>query len=245
MPLNSMPTNTIQKKLGTSLTKLRGGGGQSTEDMIEIDINGTTSNDPKLISEHFNDFFSSIGKAISDSIPFVNPTTTPQPELNVNPELIFDRISPSLVCDIINLLPSKNSCDINGISNSLIKFLKNEIASPLAHIFDLSLQMGIFPEELKISRVVPIFKAGNPLFCDNYRPIALVSSIAKILEKIVSIRLTNHLELNNIIYPHQFGFQRGLSTEHNLLHLVNYVSNALNKGEYCIGVFLDLKKPLM
>ena len=230
------------KKTWDIFNKITGRGGQSTEDMIEIDINGTTSNDPKLISEHFNDFFSSIGKAISDSIPFVNPTTTPQPELNVNPELIFDRISPSMVCDIINLLPSKNSCDINGISNSLIKFLKNEIASPLAHIFDLSLQMGIFPEELKISRVVPIFKAGNPLFCDNYRPIALVSSIAKILEKIVSIRLTNHLELNNIIYPHQFGFQRGLSTEHNLLHLVNYVSNALNKGEYCIGVFLDLKK---
>jgi len=78
--------------------------------------------------------------------------------------------------------------------------------------------------------------------CDNYRPIALQSNISKILEKFVCIRLVNHLELNKIIHPHQFGFQRSKNTQHNLISLTNYISNALNDGEYCIGVFLDLKK---
>ncbi len=62
------------------------------------------------------------------------------------------------------------------------------------------------------------------------------------LDKIVSVKLTNYLQLNKLLYKHQYGFQRGLSTEHNLIHVVNYISNALNNGNYCIGIFLDLRK---
>lgn len=58
----------------------------------------------------------------------------------------------------------------------------------------------------------------------------------------VTIKLTNHLQINNLLYKHQYGFQRGKSTEQNLLHVVNFVQSALNKGNFCIGVFLDLKK---
>ncbi len=112
----------------------------------------------------------------------------------------------------------------------------------MAHIFNLSIQQGIFPTKLKVSRTVPIFKAGDPLLCDNYRPISLVKSISKVLEKIISIHLVNHLEINKLIHPHQYGFQQGKSTEHNLLHVINHVGNALNDGNYCLGVFLDLKK---
>ena len=71
--------------------------------------------------------------------------------------------------------------------------------------------------------------------CDNYRPISLQNSIAKILEKIVSTQLVNHLELNNLLYKHQYGFLRGRSTEQTLLHLTNKIGKA-------ISLFLDLKK---
>ena len=58
----------------------------------------------------------------------------------------------------------------------------------------------------------------------------------------VHINITNHLKINNLLCKHQFGFLRGRSTEHNLLHVVNYISNALNSGNFCIGIFLNLKK---
>jgi hypothetical protein len=70
----------------------------------------------------------------------------------------------------------------------------------------------------------------------------LVKTFAKLLEKIVAKKLTHHLNVNNIIDPLQFNFQSGLSTEHNLLHLTNYVANAMNENKFGIGVFLDLKK---
>jgi hypothetical protein len=109
-------------------------------------------------------------------------------------------------------------------------------------IFNLSITGGIFPEKFKISRTVPIFKAVNPTLCDNYRPISLLSTLSKILEKFIAIQLTNHLELNGFFYKHQYSFQRGKSTEHNLVHLTNSIYSALNEKKYSIGLFLELKK---
>jgi hypothetical protein len=131
---------------------------------------------------------------------------------------------------------------MDGISMHLLKYVDSAIAVPLAHIFNLSLRSGIFPEKLKTSRVIPIFKSGDSLSPDNYRPISLINAFGKILEKIVATELINHLNSNNLIYQKQFGFQKGLSTEHNLIHLVNYVSNALNDNKFCVGIFLDIKK---
>jgi hypothetical protein len=103
-------------------------------------------------------------------------------------------------------------------------------------------QEGKFPDRLKTRRTVPIFKVGNPELCDNYRPIALLSSLSKILEKLVSVQLVNYLDRNKLIYHHQYGFQPNRSTEHNLIHAVNYIGNAMNDGKYAVGVFFDLKK---
>jgi Reverse transcriptase (RNA-dependent DNA polymerase) len=88
------------------------------------------------------------------------------------------------------------------------------------HIFNLSLKNYVFHSKLKTSRTVPIFKTGDKLLCDNYRPISLLSSISKILEKAVANRLVNHLKYNKLLYPNQFGFQEGTSTIHHLLKMI-------------------------
>ena len=124
----------------------------------------------------------------------------------------------------------------------MTKYIIDTIAKPLSHIFNLSLTTRTFPEKLKICRVVPIFKSGDPELCDNYRPISLVKTFSKILEKIVAEKLVYHLNENQLLYAHQYGFQKNKLTEHNLLHVINYISSALNNNMYCIGVFLDLKK---
>ena len=91
-------------------------------------------------------------------------------------------------------------------------------------------------------KIMMDYNAGDAKLCDNYRPISLVNTLSKILEKIVAIKLTNHLQINDLLYKHQYGFQKGKSTEHNLIQVVNFIANALNNGNFCIGVFLDLKK---
>jgi len=150
--------------------------------------------------------------------------------------------TPEHIKKVISKFQPKTSCDVQGQSTKMIKFISNEIAAPLSHIFNLSLAQGIFPEKLKNCRVIPIFKSGDNLNVDNYRPISLLSSISKILEKIVAEKLIFHLTSNDLLYNHQYGFLPNKSTEQNLLHIVNYITEALNDGMYCMGVFLDLRK---
>ena len=126
----------------------------------------------------------------------------------------FDNVSEVTVIEIISNMEAKTSLDANGICMKMLKFIRYEIAKPLAHLFNLSLNNGVFPARLKVCRTVPIFKSGDNTSCDNYRPISLLSSISKILEKIVANNLVSHLENNNLIYENQYGFLRGKSTVH-------------------------------
>jgi len=159
------------------------------------------------------------------------------PTLNNIQNLELGSTSQVHVCDIIKSMQPKNSCDIDGLSTKLLQKLQIELSLPLAHIFNLSLNTGVFPSKLKCSRTVPIFKAGRTDLCDNYRPIALLSSLSKVLEKMVSVQLVNHLDRNKILYKHQYGFQRNKSTEHSIIHAMNYISQAMNDNKYTVGVF--------
>ena len=214
----------------------------SNNKVEKLTTNGITTTNPVEIANQFNNFFADVGTSISNS---THPTKV-LPESFIQhtdkPDLVLNQTSPESIINILKLLKPKTSADIDGISIKLLKTLAQEISVPLSHIFNLSLNQGVFPMALKSSRVTPIFKAGNSEVCDNYRPISLQSSISKILEKIVSINLTNHLDINNLIYKNQFGFQKGKSTEQNLLLVTDFIANALNDGDYCIGIFLDLKK---
>jgi hypothetical protein len=209
----------------------------------KITVNGQSITSSVNIANEFNDFFSSVGNTISNSVQPIEKTAcdflVEKPEV---PDLDLSGTSQAEIVEIIRSFESKSSSDLDGISTKLLKFIAIEISFPLYHIFNLSLSTGNFPSKLKKSRIVPIFKAGDCENCDNYRPISLLSTLSKILEKIVQKKLVNHLESNNLLYKHQYGFIRGKCTEYNLLHVTNKITEALNDGKYCVGIFLDLKK---
>ena len=218
------------------------GSNSNNSKIDKITVDGKTLDNPLDIANEFNNFFTSAGKKIANEII---PTTKPPESYLPNEsehKLEFSMVSQAEVVNIIQGFQSKSSFDREGISMKLMKFVALEICHPVAHIFSLSLEQGIFPSKLKTSRIVPIHKSGRTDSCDNYRPISLLSSISKVLEKIVSIKLVNHLEFNKLISPRQFCFQKNKNTEQNLLKVVNFVSNELNQGNFCIGIFLDLKK---
>jgi hypothetical protein len=124
-------------------------------------------------------------------------------------------------------------------------FLKNvtlQLLKPLTHVINLSFRNGYVPSQMKIAKVVPIFKNGDPLLLDNYRPISLLSNFSKIIEKVMCNRLTMYLESNNLISKHQFGFRKKHSTVHPILHLLNAVSEASSRKKYTLAIFCDLRK---
>ncbi len=229
------------KKTWEPLNEIIGKANQK-EPLSKINVDGKPESDPIKIANHFNSFFTSIGQKIADDVQ--NVAIQPEDYINydrVIPDLLLGNTTPEHILKIISKFKPKPSCDIHGVSTGMIKFIGPEIAKPLSYIFNLSLRTGVFPQKLKQCRVIPIFMA-NRLDVDNYCPISLLSSISKILEKIVAEKLLFHLTENDLLYTHQYGFIPKRSAEHNLLHIINYVSAALNDGNYCVGVFLDLKK---
>ena len=118
------------------------------------------------------------------------------------------------------------------------------ITTPLCHLFNLSLQTGYVPDQLKSAKVVPVFKSGDKHNFTNYRPISLLSSFAKLLEKIVAHQVLGFLHKNNILFKHQYGFRKSHNTTHPIIHFLDKIYNGLNSNnpEYTLGIFLDLKK---
>ena len=126
----------------------------------------------------------------------------------------------------------------------LLKFLKltpdNRI-NGLTHIFNLSINKGVFPSELKIAKVIPIFKKGTPLDVNNYRPISL-PVVLKIIERIVYNCVYSYFNRNNFFHKLQFGFRKNYVTNHAVTKLVETVTDAFEQKEFVVGVFLDLSK---
>ena len=112
----------------------------------------------------------------------------------------------------------------------------------MLHIFFQSLKFGIVPYKFKIAKVVPIYKSGPSEDLNNYRPISLISNFAKILEKIVNLRLIKFLDSNNIISNQQFGFRKDHSTSHPMTILLNKAAAALNSKKHLLIIFCDLRK---
>ena len=109
-------------------------------------------------------------------------------------------------------------------------------------MINISLRQGIFPKELKVAKVIPVYKSEDSHIFGNYRPISLLPVFSKVFEKCVAKQLTDYLNFNDLFYELQFGFRKGHSTIHPLVKFLNYVSEAHNNHEHALAIFIDLKK---
>ena len=101
---------------------------------------------------------------------------------------------------------------------------------------------GIFPDQLKIAKVCPIFKEGDKNVFTNYRPISILPCLSKVFEKIISERLLSFIHKNNILTASQYGFRRNHSTLMAILKVYDFVTKAIDNREFCAGIFIDLSK---
>lgn len=143
---------------------------------------------------------------------------------------------------IINSQKNKTSHGYDGISDKILKASAPFIISPLTYIFNKILSTGVFPDRLKYSEVQPLFKKGKKTEITNYRPISLLTSFSKIIEKIIYKRLITYLTDNNILANEQFGFRKNSTTNMAIYALLNNIQSSLDKKWFVGGIFCDLQK---
>ena len=136
----------------------------------------------------------------------------------------------------------RKSIGPNSIATRFSKQFYKEISIPIEKLINLSFETEIFPDALKLARIIPIFKKGDLLQCNNYRPISLTSDISKIMEKLVHQRLCIFLENSNVLYDKQFGFWSKHSTTHALIEITEKIREALDKKQIACGIFIELQK---
>ena len=163
-------------------------------------VDNKMCSDKDLIANKFNEYFTQIGPRLAGNIDVTNKRSY-ETYLG-NPcevEFIFTRTTPEEIVEIICKMKPKSSSGIDNISRRLMKDISDIIAIHLTSLINQSLQSGIFPDKLKIDKVVPIFKAGKDnieSYVHNYRPISLLSCFSKIFERVVYNQLYNHLQIN-------------------------------------------------
>jgi hypothetical protein len=143
---------------------------------------------------------------------------------------------------IISSLKTKESFGYDKIPMWILKLSCSYISTPINFICNKILSTGKFPDRLKYSIVKPLYKKGNKHDMSNYRPISLLLSFSKIVEKVMYARLLTHLSKYNILSSEQYGFQKNTTTKNATFTLINKILTAMNNKSRAAGIFCDIKK---
>ena len=209
----------------------------------KILVNGIEVTDETEIANTFNHHYVEIGPKLANSIVDMPGSHLDYlHNLNYPNSFYLEPCTPTEINNIIKDLKPKTSCGYDDISPKIISKSSPEIAMPLCHIANLSMQHGSFPSLMKLAKVIPIYKKGDKNNVINYRPISLLPSFSKILERLIHKRLLNYLISKKILTLSQYGFQPNRSTELAILEFQDRVAKAISSKYFCIGLFIDLSK---
>ena len=187
----------------------------------------------KTIVENFNKCFSEIGPKLVSKIPhslisFEYFLHRGYPSLEEKP-ITDDKLN-----EAVQILKTKKSSGYDEISYDVIRHISPSIFELLRYIFNLSIEKGILPDQLKIAKVTPLFKKGDNALMDNYLPISVLRCFSKILKTIVYNRLFSFFSENKILYKKQFGCQKQHCIDQAIVYLLNEILKSFENNCYTI-----------
>ena len=214
---------------------------RSKNKIHEIKINNNLVTDPYQIAQHLNTYFIDLPAKLNDDLGENNTEIRFNPNSNY-PTLFLKPATESEIYNIIMELKNSDSSGLDNLSSNLIKQSVCYLVRPLTFLINLSLSEGTFPSVLKTARVFPLHKKGDNTLSENYRPVALLSTISKILERVIFNRIIEFATQHNIISDSQHGFRKNRSTETAIMSFLNNLYENLDQNKKCIGLFMDLSK---
>ena len=230
------------KKMWKIINELIGKSNNKLDCLDYITHEGIKTYNKPMIANLFCNFFTNIGPSQSSKITTSQYNFRHFCTLNSQNSIFMMPTSQEEIHKIITSLKNKSSFGHDKINNTLIKILSEHLCTPLEIIFNKSLLNGQVPDQMKIAHIVPIHKSNSKHELNNYRPISLLTSMSKILEKIVHTRLFHFLNSNNLLNNMQFGFTPEKSTiDAVTLFLGKLIKNLENK-DYSLGMFVDFSK---
>ena len=222
-------------------SELIGKGRKNSNRVDKLVVDGKEATSDKDIADMFNSYFSSIGSNLANKFPQTN-CFVDYLHGHFDDSMFVNPLGREELLKLIKALDSKKACGIDDISPKMLSHNADLIVDPLLHIINLSLNQGIFPSKLKLSKVIPLYKKDLHTNPGNYRPVSLLSIFSKIIEKVMHSRLYSFLDTFHILFDLQFGFRRNHSTILALIEIVDNIRKEIDRGNSVIGIYLDLSK---
>ena len=205
--------------------------------------NDKVMTDKAPIANAFNTYFTNTVKTSTTELNTLSNKTFKHYMNEEHTHLFcFETIDDEIISKTIDSIQPKTSCGFDGISSQLLKSLKPALTRSLRLITNQILTTGIFPDKLKIVKVVPIYKKGENTQLCNYRPISLLPAISKVIEIIMYSQLDNFFKTQKHLYDNQYRFRTEHSTEFAGLELADRVITCMDHNETPINIYLDLSK---
>ena len=234
---------TDRKKTWKTINELRGKTKSTIKPSFIIDNEKITNR--RVISNQFNKYFNSIASKLNDNL---HDSELSDSKFSSFEDFLMPTNNNSIYledCTPLELLEKISELDNNKASDIPIRVIKKAahiIAPILSEYFNVFMKEGVFPDVLKIGKITPIFKKGNPEDIGNYRPVSTLPIFGKLFEKVIYSRIYSFAQSQNIINQNQFGFRKSHSTSHAVNHSVKIIEDALSKHNHVLGIFIDLSK---
>ena len=232
------------KKLWGLINEISGKTNDKTSLIDYIKIDGICEYNSMKICNTFGNYFSTVGKSFANKIPTSKKSIAEYLKVlqSSSDSLFFQPTDVNEIVKLVQKLPMKASSGHDNISNILLKEIIHPLSSVLSNLFNRSLSTGEFPAIMKLAEVIPLYKNKERYYESNYRPISLLSTISKILEKIVYSRVYEFLDRTGQLYENQYGFRAKHSCKHAIGQVLGSVIKGLENNFYSACVLLDLSK---
>ena len=216
-------------------------GAKSKNSIIKLVINKRTLTDASDIANAMNKHFCEIGPKLASKIEegdcfksFLGNSA--------DQNFFIKAVDETDVLEELLKLNHRKSAGPDEFSPKLVKMCSYSLYKPLTFIFNKSIASGKYPKTFKVAKLVPLYKAEKHCNPSNYRPISLLNCFDKVFEKLINRQLKDYLKRFDLLYEYQYAFREGYSTDLALLEFNDYVKREIDKGNFVLTLFIDLKK---
>ena len=196
----------------------------------------------KKIANALNEYFVCIGPTLAEKLGQSQKSFDSYLKDSPISSFYISRTNENECCKVIDSFSNSRCEALDKISPKLFKLGVKAMAKILPKLINTCFSEGYFPNCLKIAKVTPIFKEGDSEERGNWRPISIISCIAKLIEKLVKKRLLSFLKKHKILSDYQFGYRAKHSTTHAILNISENILNNIENKKHTVSIFLDLSK---
>ena len=198
---------------------------------------------PARLADIMNNFFIDKISKIRQNLPAStgNPLATLENMMrNRNAAFSLTCVHPETVRKIILGLKNSKASGMDDIDTYIIKLLVDVTLPAITHLVNLSIQQASFPELYKKSKVIPLFKKDDPLLPKNYRPVAILCIVSKVIERAVFLQIVEYMSSNDLFHPNHHGFRADHSTTTAMIQMYDNWVQAVDRGELVGVCMLDM-----